>query len=176
MRLINSGILAILLFSTSVASLRANSFRYDWVPTSGTPGFILTGSYIDLNASSGSSFGSGAILDWHIVTPSGTLTDLNSTLNTAFLQWNSSIIQGLMGGVIGSSSSATFFGNENVFFAGTAGLGMATGSWQDPPSPSVPDQASTSILLLIAAAGLGATHRLWRKPTLAAFCARNSLR
>jgi hypothetical protein len=168
MKLLKVTILAIALFCTSTC-LRANSFRYDWVPTSGTTGFILPGSYLDLNATSGIGLGSASILDWKIVTPSGTLTDLNSTLGPTFLQWNSSTILTLMGGVMGGTASATFIGSSSILFGSTSGLGIAYGSWQDPPSPSpgIPEQASTSLLLLLAVAGLVATHCIWRKPIVA---------
>jgi hypothetical protein len=150
-----------------VSIVNANSFRFDFVPTSGSS--AMTGTYIDFSTANGS--GSGAsILDYHIVTPGGVFTDANSSV-AGLLTWNaaSSWLTGTATFAMDSLpiDLVTFASVLNTGYETTwTGAGNGFGTWK-AEVVSVPDPANTLLLLAMGLGLLGAASYAQRPRRLA---------
>ena len=173
--------IAALFLCGSIALAHANTYRYDFVPTAdGDPNYPLsdfTGSYLDLDASSGAGVGYGtAIVDWHLVTPLGTLTGLNSSIFAIgmppiVMSWNSSTITSFpssptlfdfftSGTIYPELTLNTTYEIFSYYDSGISGYRSSTilGTWEAAP-PSVPDASMSSGLMGLALTGLFAFRR-----------------
>lgn len=167
MRITNIKIGVLSVFCGLASVVQANSYRYQFIPASGSS--VLPGSYLDLNAASGSGAAvTSSILDWHIVTPSGILNNSDSfeTPILASMSWSTSKITSLdvlfWNYVPGNATELTQ-GTENLYYPLPSSTG--NGAWK-LVSSSVPESADTLMLLGMAMLGLAA-FCWFRKPARA---------
>lgn len=164
--------LAVLGLSFAVVSgANANSYRYDFVPGSGSS--LLAGSYIDFSTATGQGLASISILDYSIVTPGGTLTSgLSASSWLSWLSWNGSTltITGTPLSFSGKNGATATFnttsGNytDGSFWSLLLGGTTVKGTWQAEVA-SVPDQGATLLLLLVGVGFLAAGYMIWRPKT-----------